>query len=61
MGTSCSGCNCGRSETESNTEVDFNDDQTTVTGRLQGQRSLNHEIIKQVVTHSEKVTKIQAV
>ena len=62
MGTSCSVCNCGRNDTESNTEVDFNDDQTTVSARLQGQRSsLTQEIMKQVSTHNGKITKIQAV
>ena len=62
MGTNCSGCNCGRNDTESITEVDFNEDQTTISARLNGQRaSIPTDIIKQVVIHNEKIIKIQAV
>ena len=61
MGTNCSGCACGRSETEGNTEVDFNDDQTTGTVRIQGlQSSSPYELSKQAVISIDKITRIQA-
>ena len=62
MGTNCSVCNCGKSETESYTEIDFNDDQTTISARVQGQRvATTNELLKQVVNHNDKIIKIQAV